>query len=477
MSSEKNIQIPEIVNTLEKNSLKENNEERESIDQNNVNKIFPQNNQSENISLEENGQKTEKDDKLKQYTSFEINAFFQILINKKMPLGYKLESEEILLKKDEKKQKSYLHRKHKKGNNSLIDNKKDSENINANYENKNNEENNDIKANINLKHKKSRKKSFHLFNEGVSNEDNKENKSIALRRMTREHKPKIIEDLGYIDKDVIKGKSNPLFRAVNKICEKGIMKIKKIPYYSFFYNSSKPDEPSLTKIEKNIRDFKYQSTYEFIMDLRKLWNHFLKIYNDQIEIKERVSEMCRMSEELYWELESIKIENVQLEEMNKKVDNLERKLREIKGNSLQFNVGNFSLKKTNSSERSMSLNEKTIIKNNIKLLTIEQKKGIANILRDTIDTANKKVLEFDIDKLNNKKLKQLDEYVKNCLRDNNLNQENLALDVQKLKNDLADKNKNGNNGNELSNNKENYDIEKDIEYSSMSEDSGSSESL
>ena len=252
------------------------------------------------------------------------------------------------------------------------------------------------------------------------------------------------------------------------------MKIKKIPYYSFFYNSSKPDEPSLTKIEKNIRDFKYQSTYEFIMDLRKLWNHFLKIYNDQVEIKERVSEMCRMSEELYWELESIKIENVQLEEMNKKVDNLERKLREIKGNSSQFNVGNFSLKKTNSSERSMSLNEKTIIKNNIKLLTIEQKKGIANILRDTIDTANKKVLEFDIDKLNNKKLKQLDEYVKNCLRDNNLNQEKLSLDVQKLKNDLIDNNKIINNGNEQINDNE---IEKDFENSSISDDSGSSESL
>ena len=289
--------------------------------------------------------------------------------------------------------------------------------------------------------------------------------------MTREHKPKIIEDLGYIDKDVIKGKSNPLFRAVNKICEKGIMKMKKIPYYSFFYNSSKPDEPSLTKIEKNIRDFKYQSTYEFIMDLRKLWNHFLKVYNDQIEIKERVSEMCRFSEELYCDLESINIEKVELEEMNKKVDNLERKLRELKGNSLNFNVGNFSLKKTNSNERSMSLNEKTIIKNNIKSLTIEQKKGIANILRDTIDTANKKVLEFDIDKLNNKKLKQLDEYVKNCLRDNNLHQEKLDLDVQKLKNDLTDINKQNNNDNNEQNNKDNSEIVKDIENSSISDSS------
>lgn len=124
----------------------------------------------------------------------------------------------------------------------------------------------------------------------------------------------------------------------------------------------------------------------------------------------------------------------------------------------------------------MSFNEKTIIKNNIKLLTIEQKKGIANILRDTIDTANKKVLEFDIDKLNNKKLKQLDEYVKNCLRDNNLNQEKLSLDVQKLKNDLTDVNKNiiSNNNIKSNNVQDNYDIEKDLEADSSSESDSSS---
>ena len=456
MSSEKINQPLEKVNTSNNNNLEEKNEIKESISQNNGDQTYSQRIHSDNIFQEENDQNSEKEDKLKLYTPFKINAFYQILINKIMPPGYKLETEEILLKKDEKRQKTYLHRKHKK-NSSILDIKNDNENNNINnlnIENKNSEDNFDTKNSTNLKQKKPRKKSFHLLNEGIS-------------------KPKIIEDLGYIDKDVIKGKSNPLFRAVNKICEKGIMKMKKIPYYSFFYNSSKPDEPSLTKIEKNIRDFKYQSTYEFIMDLRKLWNHFLKIYNDQIEIKERVSEMCRISEQLYCELESINIEKVELEEMNKKVDNLERKLRELKGNSLQFNVGNFNLKKTNSNERSMSLNEKTIIKNNIKLLTIEQKKGIANILRDTIDTVNKKVLEFDIDKLNNKKLKQLDEYVKNCLRVNNLNQEKLALDVQKLKNDLTDNNNkiNNNNNNEQNNNKENYDIEKDLENSSMSSSS------
>ena len=440
----------------------------EIFNQENIPPIISQNsskNEEKNLTPESQ-ENTNIFNFLSIYQSYDLSPLEQILINKKMPYGYKIETEENLLKKDEKKKKNYLHRKHKKNNtntininnNNILENIDDNEN---NLENSNNINNINNINNTNAQKTKRRKKSFSSQNasnkENKENKDNKDNKGIALRKMTREHKPKIIEDLGYIDKDVIKGKSNPLFRAVNKICEKGMIKMKKIQYYSFFYNSSKPGEPSLSKIEKNIREYKYQSTYEFIMDLRKLWNHFLQIYETQSEIKEKVCEMARKSEQLYCELESINIEKVELEDLNKKVDNLEKRLREIKGNGMQLGTG-FNLKKNNINERSMSLNDKTIIKNNIKLLTIEQKKGIADILRDTIETENKKILEFDIDKLNNKKLKQLDEYVKNCIKDNNANQK-LDLNVEKLKQDLTGINQMNDNNN--NNNNDNKDIEKD----------------
>ena len=411
----------------------------------------PKNEENNNVS--ESQENTNILNILSIYPSYNLSPIEQILINKKMPYGYKIETEENLLKKDEKKKKNYLNKKHKKNNNS-INNNDILENI---VDNENNiEDSNNININNNQKVKR-RKKSF-----SSQNVENKENKGIAIRKMTREHKPKIIEDLGYIDKDVIKGKSNPLFRAVNKICEKGMLKMKKIQYYSFFYNSSKTGEPSLSKIEKNIREYKYQSTYEFVMDLRKLWNHYLQMYENQIEVKEKVCEMARKSEQLYCELESINIEKVELEDLNKKVDNLEKRLREIKGNGMQIGTG-FNIKKNNISERSMTLNEKTVIKNNIKLLTIEQKKGIADILRDTIETENKKILEFDIDKLNNKKLKQLDEYVKNCIKENNANQK-LDINVEKLKQDLTDINQMDNN---------NDNNEKDIEKDSLSDSDSS----
>ena len=419
---------------------------------------IPINTENLEEKLEENKEQIEQQEiqeppnYLNIYQSFSLNPLEQILINKLIPYGYKLETEENLLKTDEKKKKGYLHRKHKRtfgNNNSILENIVDNEN---------NIESNKIN-NIEKVPKRRRKKSFSSHN--TENKENN-NKTTIMRKMTREHKPKIIEDLGYIDKDIIKGKSNPLFRAVNKICDKGMEKMKKIQYYSFFYNnSSKPGELSLSKIEKNIREYKYQSTYEFIMDLRKLWNNFLKIYDSQNEIKEKVCEMAKKSEQLYCELESVNVEKVELEDLNKKVDNLEKKLREIKGNGLT--IGNsFNLKKSVISERSLSLNEKTVIKNNIKLLTIEQKKGIANILRDTIDTENKKVLEFDIDKLNNKKLKQLDDYVKECIRKNNENKK-IDMNVEKLKKDLIDTNQENNNENNI-----------DIDNDSISDDSDDS---
>ena len=433
-------EIPPLENNLQPNQ--ENAEEK--IEEKNINT--------------EPGENQVNSDFLNIYKSFDLTPFEQIIINKLLPYGIKIETEEILLKKDEKKKKGYLHRKHKKnfGNsNNLLENILDNNenNIDMNLENNNN--------NIEKLPKRRRKKSNSSHN--TENKDNNNKSQIVMRRMTREHKPKIIEDLGYIDKDIIKGKSNPLFRAVNKVCEKGLLKIKKIQYYSFFYNynSSKQNELSLSQIEKNIREYKYQSIYEFIMDLRKLWNFFLKMFETQNEIKEKVCEMARKSEQLYCELESINIEKVELEDLNKKVDNLEKKLREIKGSGI--NIGSaFNLKKNNMSERSMSLNEKTVIKNNIKLLTIEQKKGIADILRDTIDTENKKILEFDIDKLNNKTLKKLDEYVKNCIKKNNENKK-IDINVEKLKQDLSDMNQ-----------RENNEIENDIEKDSISESDDSS---
>ena len=71
-------------------------------------------------------------------------------------------------------------------------------------------------------------------------------------------------------------------------------------------------------------------------------------------------------------------------------------------------------------------------------------------------------MEFDIDKLNNKKLKQLDEYVKECIKKNNENKK-IDMNVEKLKQDLIDTNPRKENN-----------IENDIDNDSISDSDDSS---
>ena len=65
----------------------------EKTDEKNINSDLPENQISPDF--------------LNLYTNFELNPFEQIIINKLMPYGFKLETEENLLKKDEKRKKKW----------------------------------------------------------------------------------------------------------------------------------------------------------------------------------------------------------------------------------------------------------------------------------------------------------------------------------------------------------------------------------
>ena len=101
----------------------------------------------------------------------------QILINKLIPYGYKLETEENLLKTDEKKKKGYLHRKHKRtfgNNNSILENIVDNEN--------NIESTNKIN-NLEKVPKRRRKKSFSSHN--TENKENNNKTTIIQKKIRR----------------------------------------------------------------------------------------------------------------------------------------------------------------------------------------------------------------------------------------------------------------------------------------------------
>lgn len=316
-----------------------------------------------------------------------------------MPRGFKLELEEILQKEQEDKNKPTTHQKK---------NKKCIPTANI----------------INTDHPRSRKPPSRLNIENTPNTPKKQSippiqPPIPEKKSSRQPKPLIKEDLGYIDRDAIKGKSNPMRAAVSKLCEKGLARLKKNPLSDFFYFSHIQNSPSLSQIEKNIRNYKYKSIYDFIMDLRRIWNYYFLTYPNDSEIYQRTSEMSRFSEEIYKEIEILFEDKNEISEINKKIDNLARELRDIKGNQ-QLGTMPFPIVKKNiiggNGERAMTLNEKSQLKMNIGLLLPEQRKNLVLLLADTIDITNKEYLEFDIETLSNKKLRELDKYVKSCLK-------------------------------------------------------------
>ena len=68
-------------------------------------------------------------------------------------------------------------------------------------------------------------------------------------------------------------------------------------------------------------------------------------------------------------------------------------------------------------DKPMTINEKNALGNNIRTLNPEQLKGIVNILSDSMVIDPKsKFFEFDIETLNTRKLRELEKYVKGCLK-------------------------------------------------------------
>ena len=67
----------------------------------------------------------------------------------------------------------------------------------------------------------------------------------------------------------------------------------------------------------------------------------------------------------------------------------------------------------------MSLDEKSQLKNSIPMLTQQQQNGIIQIVQQCIQQNNKgDVFEFELDQLPTRKCRELEDYVKRCLKEN-----------------------------------------------------------
>ena len=185
------------------------------------------NNENGSINLIKTSQKNE-DLKIGQYILTPLQSIF---INKKMPPGFKLETEENILK--------------------AIDTK------NQAKKNKNN-----------AKHKEK------MMREGYRNGGFNQNKKRNQNTNNIDNIPSNIP---------------PENIKTHKICKIGIERLKESKYINLYYQSNNPDVPCLAKIEKKVNNYEYKTLYDFSMDIREIWNYNFRLKKDY-EITSRMSD-------------------------------------------------------------------------------------------------------------------------------------------------------------------------------------------
>ena len=363
---------------MSQNEINENNNNENNINENN-----------NNINNIKNGQ-------------FMLTPLESILINKKMPFGYKLDTEDNIHK-------------------SLEFAKMKSKNLN-----------------IENTHRSRTKKMHEIINYN-------DEKYFKEKRHNKE------------DYKLTTGKMSEI-----KKCEKCFDKLRTNEYFSYFYNIQSIGIPTLIEVENNIKNNKYKTCYDFFMDLRKIWNYYYQNYYSKPDIYQKTCIMSELSEELFKNIDNMPQEKKQeISHMKEKLDNFEKGLNEYKAKG-----GNITQKKIINMEKPMSISEKNALGNAIRNLNKEQLKGIIKLLSDSKinqeQSGQIKYFEFDIDKLPPKKLRELEKYVNDCemgmIKNRDNNQEQNA-EIQRLKDDLRyktnEKNINSNDvkhNNQISNN-------------------------
>ena len=373
-------------------------ENKQNIDiKNNINLS---NYQNENIKINsqiKNQEDTaqEKESKIGYYI---LTPLESLILNKLMPHGFKFETEENFLKSLES---SKIQAKKTKKTNNHNDNsyKLNNRPKSINYER----------------------------NRGISQSKKRGNQ--------------VINNMDNIPINV-----SPEIYKITKKCQIGLERIKDTPWSNNFYQSNNPDVPCISKIEKKVNNYEYNSFYDFEMDLRQTWSYYFNIgqKGDQ-DIYEKTSKMSERWEKICSELENSNDEIYELSNVKKRAEKFQKEYNEYKDRISNKEIMPPPIKKVNNQNndyKPMTLEEKNILGNLIRSLNKEQLRGIIRILAENNSITKSKYFEFDIDKLSTKKLRELEKYVNDCLSSNNNKSSNNNTQI-------TNSNLNNNNNNKI----------------------------
>ena len=193
-------------------------------------------------------------------------------------------------------------------------------------------------------------------------------------------------------------------------CTSGFNKIKASPYASSFYISKVPDTPCLANIEKKIINFEYKTLDECFEDIRKVWNYQFKNHAKEPNIYQKICQLSSLTETI---LKDLKNEKNTFNEKKEEISAIKKRAEKIRKDldECQKEILNKNIKTKNST----TINK---LSQMIRTLSKAQLKGIIPILWDTNEVTDKKSFEFDLDKLPDDKFKKLEIYVNNCCAQN-----------------------------------------------------------
>ncbi len=363
-------------------------DQKMKIEENNP--IKPPSQNTNNVSGSKNNKSNEDISKeIPKFNQFMFTPLQSLLLNKKMPHGYKFEIEENIHKTLELsktnqrrvKPKGFLQEPKivvKPMKTPINDEKK----ISA-------EKNNIVKP---IKKPKKEEKE--------TTKNNNSNGNINNNNHSNTNK--------------IEGNNSEAYKIRIK-CTAGFNKIKSSSGASFFYTGNTPDAPCLSNIEKKIINFEYKTLDDCFNDLRILWNYQFRIHAKEPTVYQNICRLSSLTETILKDLKNEKNTtfNEKKEEISiikKRTEKLKKDLDEFNGNT-QKEIYNKNIKPKNSSEISK-------LSDRIRTLSKQQLRGIIQILWDKSEMTDKKTFEFDLDKLSSDKFQKLENYVNKCCSDN-----------------------------------------------------------
>ena len=403
--------MEELITSSQQNVL----EEKEHLEEENM--FTSSNYQNEKIEKEETIQSKDEAKNCVKKGEFFFTPIESIFLNKLMPPGFKFELEENMLK-------LFDSPNNKKRRRSQINNNFENFSNFSNYKTK--------KIQINLT--KSKRNSL----------DNSSNHIIDTSKIAKK-------------------------------CKIGFEKVKNSPWISCFYEAKKPNEPCLSTIEKKINNYEYRSFYDFAMDVRKIWYYFFnKSYQNNNDIYDKTSKISELWENIVYELENTKDDigdiAMNVKKRNGKYNTNYNGYKSIYTNDpLPPKIAH-----QNYDDKPMTIEEKNKLGILIRSLNKEKLKGIMKIISDENTLVNSKYCEFDIGKLSNKKLRELEKYTKKCLLVNG--SENNTKNQQENQINQVNKNISDININNKALNKNNVSMENNLTHKETNELSANDES-